>query len=87
MSVSIQNSWITEHRGWEDIFSAVLGVLIVLSPMMAGGQIGATVAISTGLAGVLITMLALLELMSLQQWEEVIEFVCGAWVAAAISYR
>ena len=31
----------------------------------------------------LITMIALLEVMSLQRWEEVLELVCGAWVVAA----
>ena len=83
MSISIQSSWITEHRGWEDVFSAILGVLIVLSPMIAGSQIDTIVAVSAGLAGVLIAMLAMLELMSLQRCEEVMEFICGAWVAAA----
>ena len=83
MSISIQNSWITEHRSWEDIISALFGVLIVLSPTLAGAQIDTAVAISSGLAGVFITGLALLELMSLQRWEEVMELICGAWVAAA----
>ena len=30
-----------------------------------------------------ITMLALLEIMSLQRWEEVLELACGLWVTAS----
>jgi hypothetical protein len=41
------------------------------------------IIISAGLAGIVITMLALLELMSLERWEEVLEFVAGAWVVVS----
>ena len=83
MTTSARRGWLTEHRGWEDICSAILGVLILFSPILVGGDPNVAIAISTGLAGVLITMLALLELMSLRRWEEVMELACGAWVVVS----
>jgi hypothetical protein len=80
MVTSSQNSWFTEHRGWEDFCSAGVGVLIVLSPALTSADIAVAVTISAGLIGVLITALALLEIMQLQRWEELMELACGAWV-------
>lgn len=80
MNTSLKHNWFTEHRGWEDFCSAGLGVLIVLSPALAGGDVAVAVIISAGLVGVLITMLALLEIMQLQRWEEVLEMLCGLWM-------
>ena len=83
MNTSIGKDWFTKHRSWEDFCSAGLGVLIVLSPSLFGTDVGGAIAISAGLTGVLITMIALLEVMSLQRWEELLELVCGLWVAAS----
>ncbi len=83
MNTSAEKGWFTEHRRWEDYCSAGLGVLIVLSPGLVGSGVGTAVAVSTGLAGVLITMIALLEVLSLERWEEVLELICGAWIAIA----
>jgi len=83
MNTSVKHGWFTEHRGWEDFCSAGCGVLIVLSPALVAGETAGAVSISAGLAGVLITMLALLEIMSLQRWEEVLELACGLWVAVS----
>lgn len=80
MTASTDKGWFTEHRGWEDIVSAACGVLIVLSPALATEEAGAAVIISAGLAGVMITMLAMLELMEHQRWEELAELACGLWV-------
>ncbi len=83
MAYSLGHSWITEHRGWEDYLSAAIGVLVVLSPALAAGNAATAVTISTGFVGVMIVALAMLELMSLQRWEEVLELICGAWVIAS----
>jgi hypothetical protein len=83
MAYSLGHSWITEHRRWEDFLSAAIGVLVVLSPSLAAGNFATAVTISTGFVGVMIVMLAMLELMSLQRWEEVLELLCGAWVIAS----
>ena len=83
MAYSLGHSWITEHRRWEDFLSAAIGVLVVLSPSLAAGHFATAVTISTGFVGVMIVMLAMLELMSLQRWEEVLELLCGAWLIAS----
>jgi hypothetical protein len=83
MNTSVKHGWFTEHRGWEDFCSAGCGVLIVLSPLLAPGEVTVAAIISAGLIGVLITMLALLEIMQLQRWEEVLEFACGLWVGVS----
>ena len=83
MAYSLGHSWITEHRRWEDYLSAAIGVLVVLSPSLAAGNAATAVTISTGFVGVMIVALAMLELMSLQRWEEVLELICGAWVIAS----
>ncbi len=80
MNTTIGHGWFTEHRGWEDFCSAGLGVLILLSPILVGAEATTAITISAGLVGVVITMLALLEIMSLQRWEEVLELLCGLWV-------
>ena len=83
MASSIGKGWITEHRGWEDLLSALCGVLIILSPALVGAEAGVAVMISAGLAGVLITMLGLLDLMEHQRWEELLELIFGLWVVVS----
>ena len=82
MDASIRKGWFTEHRGWEDVFSAACGVLIVLSPGWILRR-RAPPSSSAGLAGVIITMLTMLELMDHQRWEELAEFACGLWVVVS----
>ena len=81
MDNTVQHGWFSEHRGWEDICSALFGGLILLSPVFADST--PLIAVNAGLFGVLIAALAMLELMSLQRWEEIMEFVCGGWVMAS----
>jgi uncharacterized membrane protein len=81
MQISTHHNWLTEHRGWEDICSALFGGLIILSPIIADTT--TVVTVNAGLFGVLIVGLALIELMSLQRWEEVVELACGGWIMAS----
>ena len=76
-----QHSWFADHRGWEDVASAICGGLIQLSPVV--GDASAAVAVNSGLFGIIIAMLAVLELMTLRRWEEVMELICGAWIVAS----
>jgi hypothetical protein len=80
MAELLKNRWITEHRRWEDFLSAAAGVVIILSPALAGDAVSPAVNITIGLVGVIITMVALLEIVSLQRWEEFIEIACGGWI-------
>jgi len=80
MYASMKTRWLSEHRGWEDYLSAGLGVLIILSPMIVDGVATAAAMGNAGFFGVLIVALAMLELMSLRRWEEILELLCGAWL-------
>ncbi len=81
MDNTAQHSWFSEHRGWEDICSALFGGLILLSPIVS--DTSAMIAVNAGLFGVLIAFLAVLELMSMQRWEEIMEVACGGWIIAS----
>lgn len=77
----VKHSWFSEHRGWEDICSALFGCLILMSPIISDTSV--MISVNAGLFGVLIAGLAMLELMSLQRWEEILELGCGGWVIAS----
>ncbi len=81
MEISTHHSWFTEHRGWEDFCSALFGGLIILSPIVDGTT--TMITVNAGIFGVLIVGLALVEYMSLQRWEEVLELACGGWIMAS----
>jgi hypothetical protein len=68
------------HRPWEDWVSMLLGVLIGLSPWLAGQQQDQAVVWNAFLIGALVLGLAQLEYVSLQRWEEVGEIACGLWL-------
>ena len=68
------------HRTWEDWVSMVLGVLIGLSPWLAGQQGDQIVIWNVVIVGALVVALAALELAGLQRWEESGEIVCGLWL-------
>ena len=70
------------HRPWEDVTSMILGAVVVISPVIMAPADG-VIAISSGLAGVLIVMLGALEFVSLRRWQEYLEVLCGAWLVVA----
>ena len=74
------SNWFARHRTWEDIVSAGLGILVIVSAILAGSAATTAVFVSAGVAGVLIFALAMMELVFIQRWEEKLEIVCGAWV-------
>jgi len=65
------------HRTWEDWAGIVLGVLIGLSPWLAGQQDHQVVMWNAVLVGALVVALAALELGGLQRWEEAGEIACA----------
>ncbi len=81
MENTAHHNWFTEHRGWEDFCSALFGGLIILSPIIADTT--TTVSVNAGIFGVLIVGLALVEYISLQRWEEILELACGGWIMAS----
>jgi len=81
MENTAHHSWFTEHRGWEDFCSALFGGLIILSPVIDGTN--TVITANAGIFGVLIVGLALVEYMSLERWEEILELACGGWIMAS----
>jgi hypothetical protein len=72
-----------EHRTWEDYLSIFLGVLIGLTPHIAGETADAAVALNAMVVGTLVLVLASFELVHLHRSEEVEEFLCGGWLMAS----
>lgn len=81
MENTAHRNWLSDHRGWEDVTSALCGGLILLSPAI--GETSTAIAVNAGIFGVVIAMLAVLQLMTLQRWEEILELICGAWLMAS----
>ena len=71
------------HRNWEDWLAMLIGVVIGLSPWLAGQQVSQVVAWNGIIIGALVILLAILELTVLQRWEEVCEIACGLWLIAS----
>jgi len=71
------------HRPWEDWVSMLLGVLIGLSPWLAGHPASPAIEWNAVLIGVIVLGLAQLEYVSLKRWEEVFEIVVGLWLVAS----
>ena len=71
------------HRSWEDWVGMLLGVLIGISPWLAEQQSDQAVNWNAVLVGALVLVLAQLEYVSLQRWEEAGEIVIGLWLIAS----
>jgi hypothetical protein len=71
------------HRTWEDWIGILLGLLIVLSPWLAGQEDNEMVMFNAGLIGVLVIALGAVELVDLHRWEETGEIACGLWLVAS----
>ncbi len=71
------------HRAWEDWVGILLGVLIGLSPWLAGQEDQELVMWNAMLVGALVLFLAAVELVDLHRWEETGEVACGLWLIAS----
>ena len=68
------------HRTWEDWTGILLGVVIGLSPWLAGMQDNPAVNWNALIVGAVILALAGLELVDLRRWEETGTAACGLWL-------
>ena len=71
------------HRNWEDWLSMALGVVIGLSPWLAGEQGQSAVNWNAVVLGAVVVALGALELSGLQRWEEALEMLSGLWLVAS----
>ncbi len=72
------------HRSWEDLFSAALGVLLLVSPILVQGDMPPPVMFSVLIAGIVILAVSLFEIMMAGRWEEVIQFFLGLWLVVSV---
>lgn len=72
------------HRSWEDLFSAALGVLLLVSPILVQGEMPPPVMFSVLSAGIVVLAVSLFEIMMPGRWEEIIQFVLGVWLSASV---
>jgi hypothetical protein len=72
------------HRGWEDWLLTGLGALLLLTPALVQGEMPPPVLFSSLAVGVVITAMALFEIMLKGRWEEIIQFVLGVWLAVSV---
>lgn len=77
------NRFFAAHRNWEDWFGMLLGLLIAVSPWVAGDHISRAAAWNAVLIGVLVFFIAELEYVILQRWEETGQLVLGLWLIAS----
>jgi SPW repeat-containing protein len=75
--------FLKSHRTWEDYVGIFLGVLIGLTPHIAGETSEQAVLLNSIAVGVLVLLLATFELVHLRRAEEIEEFLCGAWLMAS----
>jgi hypothetical protein len=69
-------------KHWEDWVGALLGVWLLASPMVI--QYGEMVATQNAfLVGVLLLIIAIVEITAFRTWEEWINVVLGAWLVAS----
>jgi len=71
------------HRSWEDWVSMLIGVLIGFSPWLADQQGDQAVIWNAILVGALVLVLAQLEYVSLQRWQEIGATILGLWLIAS----
>jgi 4-hydroxybenzoate polyprenyltransferase len=74
-------SWrfLDAHRTWQDWVVLGLGILIGLSPWLTGEAADRAVVVNAALIGVLVFVLAEIELVKLRRWPEIGQLVCGLW--------
>lgn len=71
------------HRTWEDWVGMALGLLIALSPWLAGQSVGELPMLNAIAVGAVVLLLAEMELVNLHRWEESLELLCGVWLIAS----
>jgi hypothetical protein len=68
------------HHTWEDYAGMILGVLIVLSPWLTGGDEKPLAMANAVAVGVMVFALAAFELVDLHRSEEIGEIVLALWL-------
>lgn len=78
-------SFLKQHRAWEDWVGIGLGFLVLLSPWLAAGQPDDNEVANANAAaiGLIILVVAGLELFGASRWEDATLLASGLWLIAA----
>ncbi len=68
------------HRSWEDWAGLTLGLLVLFSPWVTEQTSHSSAVANASLTGIVLVLLAGLEIMRLYRWHEVMTLVVGAWL-------
>ena len=71
------------HRRWEDWLGAGLGLLVGVTPWLAGETSDENLVLHTAQLGMLILGLSVFGLVQPSRWEEIGQLACGLWLAAS----
>jgi hypothetical protein len=74
---------LSTHRHWEDWCSMAIGVVILISPVIAQTVDFPYTTLNVVVVGLLVMLLAWQELVLLETWEEYLELALGLWLAAS----
>ncbi|MDD5249534.1 MAG: SPW repeat protein [Rhodocyclaceae bacterium] len=67
-------------KHWQDPVNLVLGLWMLISPWVLGYQAESAAQSNAVIVGVVIAILAALELFQVTAWEEWVNFVLGIWL-------
>ena len=74
--------YLKEHHSWEDWLGVGLGAFLIVSPWLIGGTSDPIVSFNAVAMGILVMVLATMEFLDRQRWEETFEIAVGAWTMA-----
>jgi hypothetical protein len=74
---------LTTHGTWEDWLVGALGLVVGVTPWLAGETIDEEAVLNAAQVGLLILGLAAFGLVEPSRWEEIGQFACGMWLAAS----
>ncbi len=74
------NQLLKTHRTWEDYAGMGLGVIVLFSPWLTDQTSHSLAVTNATLAGILLFILAGLEIMRLYRWHEIVTLLVGAWL-------
>jgi len=75
---------LSAHRQWEDWLSMALGVMVIASPWAARQGLGSQVVVLNAvIVGLLVGVVAALELGAFRAWEEWLELAAGLYLVIA----
>jgi hypothetical protein len=78
-------SWrfLEAHRTWQDWLALGLGIMIGLAPWVTGETSNWPAVLNAAVIGLLVLILAEIELVKLRRWPEMGELGCGLWQTAS----